>query len=686
MMSSIGEYSISLAVLTSVTGVFAALASARFASPGWLAAARWSICVTAAAFTSASVALALSFLRDDFSIAYVASYSERAMDLGYKIAAVWAGQEGSLLLWAWMLAILCTIAVIQCRKLKGTDAATTVGVLAAVCGFFAALLLFAANPFAATVDVIPNDGRGLNPQLQNPGMVLHPPLLFMGYAACAIPFAVLVGALVAARRDNHWLGPIRRWLLVAWLFLTAGILLGAWWAYVELGWGGYWAWDPVENASLLPWLTATALLHSIMVQQHRGMFKRWNACLLAATFILCIFGTYLTRSGVISSVHTFAPSLIGSFFLVFIIILCAGSAGLIGLRFRSLAPERRLEGVVSREGAFLLGNVVLTIIMLVVLIGTTFPILSGVVLAEPVTVKAEFYNRVVGPIAILLVGVMALAPVLFFGKTAASKIGRSLIVPGILAALVTGVCAAFGILSLWALVCIAIASIGTFAVIDNFVRSLWARRKSTGENWITAAMLLIDRNHRRYGGQLAHLGTMMIVVGIVGSSLYNSERIFQLRIGELAQLGDYSLTLQSLDEVNGGNYVAVQATVELREPDGTVSVLTPQKRLYNKWQDEFNTEVALRSTLRDDIYVVLAGWEAGGEVLAIQALVNPLVLWIWLGGFVMVGGCLFSLLPRLWPAGARATQPALPVPVRRQPEVALHPAIPQSAALPEVTT
>lgn len=656
MIETLGNFSLAAAVLTSAAAVLLSIASVRQRSDASLRAARWGVGLTALFFGIASAGLVTAFLTNRFSIEYVADYSERALPLGYKVAAFWAGQSGSLLLWALMLGVMCAVAAYQFRHWRGRDAAGAIALLAVVGGFFAALMLFAANPFTLVEGPAPADGHGLNPMLQNPGMVLHPPLLFMGYAGFAIPFAVAIGVLIGGRTDNRWLRSIRRWLLVAWLFLTAGIVLGAWWAYVELGWGGYWAWDPVENASLLPWLTSTALLHSIMVQQQRGMFKRWNVSLIALSFILCIFGTYLTRSGVIDSVHAFPESPIGRFLLVFLIVSTAGSAALIAWRYQRLAPEHEMEGLISREGAFLLGNVMLLIMMLTTLVGTTFPILSKAVGADPISVGPPFYNRIVAPMALVVVALMAIGPVLAFGKSAALRIARSLLIPAIAAVLVTAVVGILGVHKFWALLCVAITTLGTFAVIDNFIRSVAARVRSTGEALAPAALHLIDQNHRRYGGQLAHLGLMMVVIGVIGSSLYNAEKKYELSAGESADLGRFTLTLLSVDEIRGANYRALQATIALEDEHGTeISVLTPQKRQYDKWQQELNTEVALRSTVRDDVYVILAGWEAGGEVVAIQALLNPLVLWIWLGGIVMAAGSFFCILPRMLPK-ARAVE------------------------------
>jgi cytochrome c-type biogenesis protein CcmF len=523
--------------------------------------------------------------------------------------------------------------------------------------------------------MVPPDGRGLNPMLQNPGMIAHPPLLFLGYAGFTVPFAVLIGVLVAGRRDNRWIAEIRRWMLVTWVFLTAGVVLGAWWAYVELGWGGYWAWDPVENASLLPWLTATGALHSIMVQQHRGMFKIWNAILIALTFILCIFGTYLTRSGVIDSVHSFAPSPIGGFFLVFLGVLTVGSGGLILWRLPRLKSEHRLEGMVSREAVFLYGNLLLLVMMLTTLVGTTFPIISRIVGSEAITVGQPFYNRVVAPMGILLVGLMALGPVLASGGTHAGHLARRVALPALLALVATVVVAIAGPRSPWILVCTFIAFLGTFAVIIGFVRAVSARHRSTKEAWPLAAIRLVDRDHRRYGGQIAHLGLMLIVVGVAGSSLFARQQVFRLQPGETATLGRYDITYVGLEQVREANFTAVQATVRASIGDSAVT-LHPQTLYFDTGGNEPNTEVAIRSGWRDDLYVTLAGWENAGALAAIEVRVNPLILWIWLGGIVAVIGGSFAILPPLvrrahHVAESAPEQTAADVPVGTAARVAL---------------
>jgi cytochrome c-type biogenesis protein CcmF len=651
MTAIIGHLSLLLAVLAAAGGLLASIASVRFDS---LTYRRWSmrlVGVTFAGFTIASIALMYALVKGEFRFTYVAAYTDSVLPIGYRMAAFWAGQEGSLLLWAWLLGLLCVVAVYGYRKIEGAHMTIAFGVIAAVCGVFAAFLLFAANPFEIFPGPAPQDGRGLNPMLQDPAMMLHPPLLFLGYAAYTMPFAVLVGVLVTGRKDNRWLSEIRRWVIMSWVFLGAGIIVGGWWAYMELGWGGYWAWDPVENASLLPWLTGTALMHSIMVQQRRGMFKFWNAHLIWITFVLCIVGTYLTRSGVVDSVHSFAPSSLATFFLTFIGITTVFSLGLIFWRRRELKPENELDKLISREGAFLAANMLLLFMMFVTLIGTIFPVLTGLFGAESASAKPEFYNTIVSPMILLLVGVMAVAPVLISssrnGDSAGRQMGRMLIAPGILAITVMLIAFALGMRNHWALLVAGIAALGTFTVIIGFVRSMSARRANTGESILTAACQLIDTDHRRYGGQLAHLGVMIMVIGVAGSSLYDSEEIYQLAPGESAVAGGYTFTYHGLREVPGPNYTAVQADISVVDSRGNSFTMEPQRRFFRNWEEKPHTAIALRSTIREDFYVALAGWEGGGKLTALKVKVNPLVVWLWIGSIVMGIGAIFCMLPRL---------------------------------------
>jgi cytochrome c-type biogenesis protein CcmF len=669
----IGNFSLCGAVLASAFALLACVAAGRIGEARWLGRARLGLLTGAICLTVTGAALTIALYTLDLRFAYVANHTERALPPEYRLAAFWSGQEGSLLLWGWMIAAFSTLAAFLRRRLAGVAESGTLGTLAAIVMFFAALLLFAANPFALVKGTVPFDGRGLNPQLQHWAMVLHPPTLFLGYAGFAVPFAIVVGALLARRTDNAWIAQTRRWVIAAWLFLGAGIALGAWWAYVELGWGGYWAWDPVENASLLPWLTGTALIHSVIIHEHRGMLKAWSVSLAALTFILCIFGTYLTRSGVIQSVHAFGESLIGTFFLAFLALLVVGSAVLIIGRRSLLRPDHRMESVVGREGLFLFGNVLFLIMTATTLVGTIFPLISGPFMKEPISVGPSFYNRVVGPMALVMAALMAAGPVLVYGVAAAGTLRRGLALPGIITVVALAVAAVLGLRSVTSLACLAIAVVAITTMLVTFMRVVAAQVSSNGGSSVLAtALRLIDTNHRRYGGQLAHLGIVLIILGVAGSSLYAEKETVKLAPGDTTRVGRYLFRYDGIKEVRGNNFTAVQADVTLLEPVRSARVLSPQRRFYDKAEDA-SSEIAIRAGLREDLYVVLAGWEAGGAKTAIQVLVNPLTTWIWIGSIIVTAGGLFTLVPRLLPrprlATSRLTAPTMastrgaPVPV-----------------------
>jgi cytochrome c-type biogenesis protein CcmF len=644
MTQILGNIGLCLAVLSATAAVFAALAGGRFGSAYLLRLSRLLIAAVAGFLVLASIGLIMALLGSDFSIAYVASYTERALPVGYKLAAFWAGQEGSLLLWAVLLATMAVIFVFWHRIETPLEAAASLTALSLSLLFFAALMLFAANPFTPLTQ-IPADGRGLNPMLQDPWMIAHPPLLFLGYAGYTIPFVMMIGALLARRRDSEWLAAMRPWAIVSWLFLSVGILMGAQWAYLELGWGGYWAWDPVENASLLPWLTGTALLHSIMVQQHRGMFKRWNVFLIAATFVLCIFGTYLTRSGVIQSVHAFEGSLVSTFFLGFLAVLVLVSFVLFLISRKVLLPEHSLEGLLGREGMFLATNVLLLGMTLLTLVGTIFPLLSRTVASQEITVGVNYYNKVVAPLGLLLVALMAMGPLLTYGPQASARLARGLIVPGIAAGIVGAGLLVAGIRNPWAIACGAISTIAVFTLVSDFARTVRHRMSANHESLLAAVVRLLDSNHRRYGGQVAHVGILLIVIGVTGSSLFSINETRQLKPGESATVAGRTISFVNLEEVRHVNFTAVQAEVRLTEPDGRVATLRPQRRFYDKTEQP-NSEVAIRSTWREDLYLNLAGWEAGGAVTAIQVIVNPLVSMLWTGGIVLTIGGVICIIPR----------------------------------------
>lgn len=654
MIEILGNFTLVAALLLAVAGVLSGVAAWAGGDDRWTRRARAALLLAVPMLTASGALLLVALARSDFRFAYVARHTESSLPTAYKLVALWAGQEGSLLLWAWMLAGLAAIAAISRRRLCGAAEAVTIATLCAANAFFAALLLFAANPFLLIPTGAPADGHGLNPMLQHWAMVLHPPTLFMGYAGFTIPFAILLGVLAAGPHAcGDWAGQMRRWVIVSWLFLGAGIIIGAWWAYMELGWGGYWAWDPVENASLLPWLTGTALLHSLVIVQHRGTFRIWTASLVSITFVLCIFGTYLTRSGVIESVHAFGESPIGSFFLALICASLAISAAAIAWRWNQLRARQPIGSLVGREALFLLLNVLFLLMTGATLVGTIFPILSGPFTETPITVGQGFYNRIIAPLALAMAAVMALAPLLSYGPRAAESVRRGIVLPAAITLAAVLLAALLGLRNIAALACLAIALMAILIVAATFWHSL-RRQLAAGDGAaFTTALRLLDANHRRYGGQLAHVGIVLLFIGVAGSSLFSQSRSFSLQRGEAVEVAGRIIRYDDLQESRGANYTAVVATVGLTAASGREITLYPQRRFYDKAENP-SAEVALRSNLREDLYVILAGWEGGGDKVALQVLINPLTLWIWIGSAITLLAGVFCALPRLVPATATA--------------------------------
>jgi cytochrome c-type biogenesis protein CcmF len=652
-----GNSVLGLTLLASAATMLAAFGAALLKSDSMQRWARLGVVAVATLLTVASTILVTALVRSDFSMAYVVSYTELALPIGYKLTAFWAGQQGSLLLWAWAMAIMGVIFIVTRRGDSGRAHAVAILALTSIVGFFVALMLYdPANPFLASAQVV-TDGHGLNPMLQNIGMIAHPPTLFLGYAGFTIPFAMMVGALAAGKVDGGWVEHSRRWIIASWLLLTVGILLGAQWAYVELGWGGYWAWDPVENASLLPWLTATALMHSLMAQQHRGMFKTWNVSLMSLTFLLCIFGTYLTRSGVVQSVHAFEKSLIGWFFLSFLALCVVACLVLIVMRRRELGYGRRMEDVVSREGGFLAGNALLVGMMVLITGGTLCPLVAKRVLG------VAFYNVSILPLMVMLAAVMAVGPVLGYGRADRRKLMGDLAIPvaaGIAVALglgFVGVLHGWTVKTLvWTFAAGLVVTTAIMGILADLVRCVVVRVSRRGENPVRAAVVMIDGNHRRYGGHLVHLGVALVIAGVAGSGLFKSQQDVSLKTGEAVQVGGYTLTLNSIEEVRGENYRGMQATLAAANGQGVQEdVLRPQMRIYDKYDEQRNAEIALHWGLARDLYVNFAGLSEDGRTAGFQIMVNPLVTWIWIGGIVMALGGLFCLLPRLLPVEQEET-------------------------------
>ncbi len=589
--------------------------------------------------------------QDAFNQTYVWGYSNKALPWYFKITALWGGQAGSLLWWNMILNAYAMIALWQNRARDRWVLACIGAVFAGSALFFLTLHLFVANPFtqfhivspAGEQLFTPPDGKGLNPILQHPAMVIHPPMLYMGYIGFVVPFAFAIAALATGQLGNRWIKTVRRWTLAAWLFLGVGIMLGARWAYVELGWGGYWAWDPVENASLMPWLCGTAFLHSVMVQERQGMLKAWNMVLVICCYTLAIFGTFLTRSGVVSSVHAFAQSAIGTYFVSFIIIILTVSIWLLALRWKELRASPRMEAVVSRESSFLFNNLVLLCACFSVLWGTIFPVLSEAFTKEKIMVGAPYFNKVNIPIALILLLLTGAGPFFAWRKTSLGTLKKNLLGPTLVAFAGTIVLWILDVRHPYALVCFGLGIFVAHTIVREFIKGARVRSTATGEHFFHALWAMSRRNKRRYGGFLVHLGMVFIFVGIAGNA-FKQEGRAELAPGQSAHIGSYKLELTKVTPQDNANFSGYEASVDVYASNGKLlTQLNPEKRFY-KTSEQPTSEVALRSTLKEDLYLVLADIKDNGNAL-LQMYINPLVNWVWIGGIVVILGSLFAMGP-----------------------------------------
>jgi cytochrome c-type biogenesis protein CcmF len=603
-----------------------------------------------AAFGSVVVAsgvLLAALLRNDFSFEYVASFTSRELPTGYTISAFWGGQEGSLLLWLLVLTGFSAAAVLLNRHTARDLIAWVVPVLALVIVFFSFMLVAVSSPFDTRV--APLDGAGLNPSLQNPYMMAHPPFLYLGFVGLTVPFAFAIGSLLARRTDEAWIVATRRWTLAAWTFLGIGQLLGAHWAYVEVGWGGYYAWDPVENAALMPWLAATAFLHSVMIQEKRGMLKVWNVLLVLLAFSLALFGTFLTRSGVVSSIHSFTQSSIGAWFLAFICLVTVGSLALVFARLPLLKSKTRLESLVSREATFLYNNLLLVALCLTILWGVAFPILSEAVRGEQITVGAPYYNFFLLVFGLPLLLLMGIGPLVAWRRASLRSVGRSLAWP-LGAALTTGlVLLALGAGSSRAgLIAYTFSAFVLGSIMYEFARGTRARRALTGGSWLGAFNGLVARNRRRYGGYVVHASIVLLAIGVAGSSAYDTTREQRLRPGSSLAVGDYNVKYRSLASREGTNATEVRAQLDVTRGGKSLGTLEAGKNDYRA-EDQISNEVGIRSDpLRlEDLFVITDQINPDGSV-QFRMLVKPLVNLIWIAGLVFLAGSLVAM----WPSAA----------------------------------
>ncbi len=643
-MSEIGRLTLLLGFLCSVFAVGSIAWGLRTGAAGPLRSGRRAVWTVCALTLLAVVLLERALLARDMSYRYVAEHTSLDLPLHYAFGALWAGQEGSLLLWLLILSAYGSAFLLAYRKRLDPFYDAVAMVIATVMIFFTGLLTFVCSPFRVLATP-PPDGMGLNPLLQDPGMMIHPPVLYTGYVGFVVPFAFAMAVLLLNRSGTRWIEEVRRWTLFCWGFLGLGILMGARWAYIELGWGGYWGWDPVENASIMPWLVGTAFLHSVMIEQRRGMLKTWNITLITLTFLLSIFGTFLTRSGVLTSVHSFAESSIGPWFLTFILLLGTAATALILYRKALLESENRIDAIVSREGSFLFNNVLFVALAFATFLGTTFPVLSEAVTGTKISVSAPFFNRVNVPIALALLLLTGAGPVLSWKRVTASVLKRNFVLPSLMGALAVLIALPFGARGLYTLVCIFGASFVSTTIVMEFARGIQARKITDPAPLPAAVVHLVQKNKRRYGGFIVHAGIVLLFVGVLGSSVFQKEAHAPLKTGQSLQIGPYTLTLRGVTERQKQNASLTTAVVAVQRGGKFLGLEHPAKALYTKAQQPM-TEVALRSTPMEDLYLILGGVNEDGSA-SIQAYINPLVSFVWGGGLVMVFGILIALSDRM---------------------------------------
>jgi cytochrome c-type biogenesis protein CcmF len=612
------------------------------------------------ALSCAAFALVWASFTNDYSVSYILHHTNRDLNTAYKFSALWSGQEGSLLLWAWLLSAYGFVLRVR-HKVDVRLTAFASVILAGIQVFFLLLLNFAAPPFAIQPGPVAQDGFGLNPLLQYPEMVMHPPLLYLGYVGFSVPFAFALGALMMRYPGEKWIHITRRWTMVTWLFLTCGIFMGAHWAYSVLGWGGYWGWDPVENASLMPWLTGTAFLHSVMMQEKRGMMKTWNVWLIFSTFMLTILGTLLTRSGIVSSVHAFAQSAIGDWFYGFILIVFAVCLFTFFRQKDHLKSENKLESLVSRESSFLFNNMILLAACFTVLWGTLFPVLSEYVQGTKVTMGAPFYNRVNLPIGLFLLFLTGIGPLLAWRSTSLRSIRRNFILPSIAMGVALVVLLAVGVRpwqagddwqgTLFSLVTFTLATGVITAIAAEFLRGASVVRTQTGKNLLASTVLLMRRNTRRYGGYVVHFGIVVMFIGIAGGA-FNQSREQEMGSGDSLMLGSYKVVCLTYTQDSNKNFDTEYALLDVFRGSKKITQLAPEKRFYIASQTS-STMVALHSTLASDLYVIYEGRNPDTDKPIIKVFLNPLMNWIWIGVGIVVFGTFLALVPNMTRTAAR---------------------------------
>ena len=666
MLADIGLFAVVIAFLLAVYATFASFYGGRKECPAWVESARNAAILVFPLLTISVVILVYLLYTLDFSIAYVADVSSQAMSPFLRVTALWGGQQGSVLFWAWMMSGFVMVVLLRNWQRNRELMPYVIAVSMLTTAFFIGLVVFITNPFArlwlvpgaqeltiaifppaSAMPYVPKDGGGLNPLLRHFGMIGHPPTTYLGFTGFVIPFAFAIAALITRKvNDDEWIRATRRWTLVAWIFLTIGLVLGGRWAYDVLGWGGFWGWDPVENAMLMPWLTGTAFLHSVMMAEKRGMLKKWNIVLIILTYSLSLFGTFITRTGIIGSVHAFAKSAMGPVFFLFIGITFLGSMSLLFSRWHLLKSEHEVESFASREAAFLLQNMLFLAITFAVFWGTVFPMISELINGTKITVGPPYFKMVTGPLFGALVLLMSLAPFFAWRKQGVRSLMRALLVPligSIIISIIWGYLHRMhpnSIFALW------LASFVTMAILYEFWRGIRARMATRSENPLLALVNLLRRNHRRYGGYIIHLGVMMVALGFIGEAYFKQETQGTVGVGESLAVGGYTLRFDGLREYSGSDgREIIEASTSLFKGDQLIRVLQP-RRDYFIVQEQPSTIPGVYSTPGKDVYVLLVGWgENGINNATFKIYVNPLINWVWIGALFMVFGTLIAALP-----------------------------------------
>jgi cytochrome c-type biogenesis protein CcmF len=663
MIGNIGFGILCITFLTSLFGVGAALYGGLKNSARWVESARLAMLLTFPLLSLVALALIILMVTGQYQYEFVYGVTSNSMPLYLKITALWGGQAGSLVLWSWLLSAFVSAVTLRKWERDREFLPWVIVVALVTVAFFLVMIIFFENPFSrfwlspagqtaamfpplnGTL-ISPADGNGLNPLLRHPGMVIHPPMLYLGFVSFVVPYAFAIAALVTGRTDDRWIRVTRRWTLVAWLFLSLGLVLGSRWAYDVLGWGGYWAWDPVEIAAFMPWLSGTAFLHSVMIQEKRGLFKRWNMILIIITYSLVIFGTFLTRSGVLSSVHAFAQSAIGPLFFGFIGISFIISLALLLHRWNSLGGEGQMTSLLSRESLFLLNNLLFISILAICLWGVIYPLISELLTGQKVTFGPVWYERNTGPLFAGLLFLMGIAPLSAWGRSTVKSLGRALWKPAIVSVIILAVVFALGVRHWAALLGFWLVAFTASITLYEYGRGVWARHRRSNENLFVAFWKLAARYRRRYGGYIIHLGVVLMALGIIGIEIFQVSTQGTIKQGESLTLSGYTVRYDSLAEFNtpDGKNVA-RAVVTVTKNGKLLGELYPRRDYYYESQQQM-TIPGVRSTMEDDLYVLLVDWKpisADGATFKIYH--NPLVNWLWVGAFVFILGTLVAAWP-----------------------------------------